>query len=152
MKAIFACILWVAGPVSAAISSDGTGLFPVMVMAVDAKSSAPIEGFVVKLEELVPYHDYEFDPTKTSKNWEKIVGKPAISDNKGIATVIYQGRWSSFESGEKSTYGRSLRCTVVVAYKDKEIFRSTLEEWAKKNGYTPEACSVPLIIVEITTG
>ena len=127
--------------------ADGTSFFPVLVQVVDAKSGSPIRGATVRLEDLLEYHELEMDPAKITKVLPESLGKPVLTDDKGIAVVVYHGRWSSTTTNGKTTYGRALNGTIVVVHEGKEIFRAKLEEWVKENDAYPGAFSAPWIVV-----
>lgn len=151
MKTILLTLLCAAIPVSGAIMADGVGFFPVLVQMVDSKSGSPIPGATVRLEGLGEYHEIELDPDKITKVLPDSLGKPVLTDEKGIAVVFYQARWSSFTAEGKSTFGKAFNGTIVVVHEGKEIFRSKLEDWVKENGVSDVAGSAPWVVVPFPT-
>lgn len=147
MKTILLALLCATASASAAIFADGSGFFPVLVQVFDSKSGSPIPGATVRLEGLGEYHESELDPDRVTKVLPDLLGKPVLTDEKGIAVVFYHGRWSSFTAEGKSTYGRAFLGTIVVVHEGKEIFRSKLKDWMKENDFSGDADSAPWVAV-----
>ena len=147
MKTII--IAWIAAitAAGAAIHVDGRGFHPVMVQVVDANSGSPIKGAIVRLEGAGTYEEQDSDPNRQTKVLPESLGRPVATNAEGVAVVFFYGGWSSTTTDEKTTYSRPLLGTVVVVYEGKEIYRSNLEEWAKKNQYKVDGKSAPWIIV-----
>lgn len=146
MKLIILILMAVAAT-SEALTVDGSGFFPVVVQVYDVDTRTPIKGASVRMEgagtykQLIPEHRIKVLPDS--------LGKPVQTNEVGVVVVFYYGGWASTTTAEKSVYSRSLNGTVVIEYKGKEIFRSTLKEWAEKNNYKTDTSSVPHIFVEL---
>jgi hypothetical protein len=147
MKTII--LAWIAGATvaSATINADGKGFFPVMVQVIDPDSRTPIQGAKVRLEGAGTYEELEIDPERQTKLLPDSLGKPVDTNGEGVAVVFYFGGWTSTTTDGKSTYSRSLAGTIVVEHEGKEIFRSTLKDWAKKNGFRASSSSTPWVVV-----
>ncbi|OYV05184.1 MAG: hypothetical protein CFE26_12925 [Verrucomicrobiales bacterium VVV1] len=129
----------------AAIQSDGTGLFPVVVLVMESDGVTPIQGASVKLDGLSEYHETEVDPQKRTRVIPDTLGKASLTDAKGCAVVFFHGRWGSSTQSGTTTYGQSLQGTLVVEAGKRLPFRVKLEDWTKKNGYSPQANGAPFI-------
>ena len=149
MKTIFLAILFAATSASGSIMADGRSFFPVLIQVVDAQSGSPIRGVTVRLDDLGQYHELEMDPSKVTKVIPGTLGKPVLTDDKGVAVVFYHGGFSTFSENGKTTYNRSFNGTVVVIHDGKEIFRSKLKDWVTKNDDYPGGFSAPWIVVPV---
>lgn len=147
MKTIILAWISAATFAGAAIIADGKGFFPVMVQVVDADSGTPIKGAIVRLEGAGDYRETEIDPKRQTKVLPDSLGKPVATDTQGVGVVFFFGGFSSTTIDGKTTYSRPLVGTVVVEHEGKEIYRSTLKDWAEKNQYKSDTSSVPWITV-----
>ena len=147
MKTIILAWIAAATVASAAIIADGRGFFPVMVQVVDPDSGTPIKGAKVRLEDAGTYRETELDPNRQTKVLPDSLGKPADTNAEGVAVVFYFGGWSSTTVDGKSIYSRALLGTIVVEHEGKEIFRSTLKDWAKGHDFRADSTSAPWIVV-----
>ncbi len=129
--------------------ADGSGFFPVTVQVIRGNAD-PVPEAMVRLEGLKPYVETELDPEKKPKILSGLLGKPASTNEMGIASVIYHGSWYEMTvDGKRINYGRNLEGIVVVTLDGKEIYRKALKDWAKERHYQPQHDSVPWIIVEV---
>jgi hypothetical protein len=64
-----------------------------------------------------------------------------------VGVVFFFGGFSDSTIDGKTQYSRPLVGTVVVEYKGKEIYRSSLAEWAKKNHYEADSNAAPWIVI-----
>jgi hypothetical protein len=147
MKTIILSWIAAATVASAVTIADGRGFSPVMVQVVDAASGAPIKGAIVRLEGAGNYKEVEIDPMRQNKVLPESLGKPVTTNTEGVGVVFFFGAFSSTTIDGKTTYFRPLVGTVVVEHEGKEIFRSSLAEWAKKNRYEADSNSAPWIVI-----
>ena len=149
MKTILLILACSVSAVFGAIHADGHGFYPVIVQVVEEESGTPVKDVRVRMVDLPPYSETVTDPARRTKVLPEQLGKVVTTDISGVAVVFYFGHWGSFTSDTENTYSRSLVGTVVVEHKGKEIFRKSLEDWAKANDFKPDACAAPLIVVAI---
>jgi hypothetical protein len=149
MKTIILVLFLVTTFVNAKMFAHGSGFFPVMVQVFHVDSGTPIKGAKVSLEGLPAYKESELDPNRQTKVLPDTLGKTVATNAEGVAVVFYSGGWASTTDGDKTIYSRALLGTVVVEHNGKEIFRSSLKEWAEKNDYKPDPSSVPCIYVSL---
>jgi hypothetical protein len=147
MKTII--LTWIAAATlaGASIIADGKGFFPVMVQVVDVVSGTPIKGATVRIEGAGNYREIEIDPKRQTKVLPETLGKPVTTNIEGVGVVFFFGAFSESTINGKTQYSRPLVGTVVVEYEGKEIYRSTLKDWAEKNHFKSDTSSVPWIIV-----
>ncbi|MBK1881962.1 hypothetical protein JIN85_06020 [Luteolibacter pohnpeiensis] len=150
MKTFLLAWIAAASVASAAIIADGRGFFPVMVQVVDPNSGTPIKGAKVRLEDAGTYREFELDPKRQTKLLPDSLGKPVDTNAEGVAVVFYFGGFSSSTVDGKSIYSRTLAGTIVVELDGKEIYRSTLKDWAEKKRFRADSSSVPWIVVSPT--
>ena len=147
MKTIFLAWSCLVIAATASVIEDGKGFFPVIVQFVDRQSGTPIEGATVRLEDAGTYTEQEIDPDRQTKLLKESLRMPITTNGQGVAVLFYFGGWSRTTIGEKTTYSRSLAPTIIVEHDGKEVYRSSLIEWAKKNGYNADSSSAPWIVV-----
>jgi hypothetical protein len=147
MKTIIPAWIAAATVSGAAIIADGKGFFPVMVQVVDSVSGSPIKSAKVRLEGAGNYREFEIDPKRKTKVLPESLGKPVTTNTEGVGVVFFFGGFSDTTIDGKTQYSRPLVGTVVVEYEGKEIYRSTLKDWAEKNHFKSDASSVPWIVV-----
>ncbi len=150
MKTILIILACTVSAACGAIHADGSGFFPVIVQVIEEESGTPVKDVRVRMEDLPPYRETVTDPARRTKVLPEQLGKVVTTDISGVAVVFYFGHWGSFTSDTENTYSRSLVGTVVVEHKGKEVFRKSLEDWAKANDVKPDACAAPWIVVAIT--
>lgn len=149
MKKIILAWFFAVTAVNSAITADGKGFFPVMVQVVNAESGTPIKGAKVRIEGAGDYKVAELDPKRQTKILPESLGKTVEINTEGLAVVFYYGGWSDTTVDGKKTYTRKLLGTVIVEHEGKEIYRKSLEEWAKENEFKADAKSVPWILIPL---
>ena len=147
MKLLFPVIALFASPVARGMIVDGTGFFPVVVVVMRPDGVTPAQGVSVRLADLPKYRETELDPQKRQKVLASSLGKPVQTDDRGCAVVFFHGRFSSEGEGQKNVYSQSLNGTVVVERNHKEVFRVSLKDWAKSNGFSPRGNGAPVVTV-----
>lgn len=147
MKTILLTWIIAATVASAAVIEDGKGFSPVIVQVVDSESGTPIEGAIIRLESAGNFHEMEIDPKRQTQVLPESLGKPVTTNKEGVGVVFFFGRFSSSTINAETTYFKPLVGTIVVEFEGNEIFRSSLAEWAEKNGYAADSNSAPWIVI-----
>lgn len=147
MKIIILTWIAAATVASAFVIEDSKGFSPVLVQVVEGGSGTPIKGAIVRLEGAGSYREVELDPMRQTKALPESLGKPVTTNSEGVGIVFFYGGFSSTTSDGKTAYFRPMVGIVVVEYDGKEIFRSSLADWAKKNNYDAASNSAPWIVV-----
>ncbi|QTN31921.1 hypothetical protein HZ994_06115 [Akkermansiaceae bacterium] len=139
------------GAATASSISDGKGFFPVVVQVIDADAGTPVAGAEVKVVSSTPFRETELDADPRTKALKESLGLPVETNGLGAAVAFYYGRWSETVVNEVVTYSRSMDAVVTVNYGGKEIFRSNLKDWAKKNHHETSSSSAPVISVSVSS-
>lgn len=147
MKTFILTWIATASLLSAQMVADGKGFYPVMVQVVDAKTGTPRKGVVVRLEGTTAYREEDPDPARRTKGLPDTLGKPALTNDEGVAVVFGYGGWTEVIIDGKSSATQPMTGTVIVELDGKEIHRVNLKDWAATHHYQATPCSAPWILV-----